>query len=156
MELVLSEADLERMPAELRHQLFLYLGRTMGPDEGDKAEGAPLTRQHVIAVLREVSFHRSGACLRVLLDRLSYSDAAKPPSKKRLTTALGENGAHLSRYVAALNRIAAKVTGHPGLKLCQYHEANDAYTAHAATRGVLQDLLAAIKASGKNEEPLWG
>jgi hypothetical protein len=156
MELVLTEADLQRMPAELRHQLFLYLGRTMGPDEGDKAEGGPLTREHAIAVLREVSFHRAGGCLRLLLERLSYADAARPPTRKRLTAALGENGAHLGQYVAALNRIAAKVAGHPGLKLCQYHQAGDAYTAHAATRGVLRDLLAAMKASGKNEEPPWG
>jgi hypothetical protein len=77
MELVLSEVDLDRMPAELRHQLFLYLGQKMGPHEGDTAEGAPLAREHV---------------------------------------------------VAALNRIAA-------------------------TRGVLRELLAAMKASGKNEEP---
>jgi hypothetical protein len=156
MQLVLTEADLERMPAALRHQIFLYLGRTLGPDECDTTEGAPLTRQQAIAVLREVSFHRSGACLRVLLDRLSYGDAAKPPSQKRLTTALGENGAHLGQHVGTLNRIAAKAAGRPSLKLCQYHEESDAYTAHPATRAVLRDLLAVIKASGKNEEPPWG
>ena len=155
MELVLTDDDLERMPAELRHQLFLYLGGTLGSDEGDKAAGALLTRQQAIAVLREVSFHRDGDCLGTLLHRLAYNDTAKPPSRKRLIAVLGDNGARLGRYVATLNRMGTKATGHKGIKLCQYHPENDTYTAHAATRRILRDLLAVTKASGKNEEPPW-
>lgn len=155
MELILTQVDLDTMPAELRRELFLYLGRAVRPSEAGELEGTPLDREHVIALLREVSFHRSGARLRVLLDRLAYGDAARPPSRQRMTEALEADGVHLGRYVGTLNRIAAKVTGQPGIKLCQYHHARDAYTAHPATRGMLRDVLAAIKASGEKEEPLW-
>ena len=155
MELTLTQADLDGMPAELRQALFLYLGRGGRSSKPGELDGASLDREHVIALLREISFHRSGAKLRVLIDRLAYSDAARPPSRQRMTEALEADGVHLGRYVAALNRITEKVTGQPGIKLCQYDHARDAYMAHPATRHLLRDVLAKIKASGKTEEPPW-
>ena len=155
MKLILTQVDLDGMPAGLRQELFLYLGQAVGPSEPAELEVASLDREHVIALLREISFHRSGAKLRVLIDRLAHGDAARPPSRQRMTEALESDGVHLGRYVATLNRIAAKVTGQPGIRLCQYHHARDAYMIHPATRHLLRDVLAAVKASGKKEEPLW-
>jgi hypothetical protein len=143
------------MPTGLRQQLFLHLCKNGGAGQPGQAEGVPLTRGHAIALLREVSFHRAGARLRVLLNQLAYGEAAKPPSRNRMIEALEEDGAHLGRYLATLNRMTAKVTGHPGAKLCEYHKTSDAYTAHAATREILRELFLTMKASGKLEEPLW-
>jgi hypothetical protein len=155
MELVLTQADLDVMPAELRLQLFTYLGRTRGPGELDHGEGELLSREQAIGLLREVSFHRAGARLRVLLERLVHDATAKPPSRKRMIEALEEDGAQLGRYLATLNRITAKVTGRPDARLCEYQKAADAYRMHAETREILRDLLVTMKASGKQEEPLW-
>lgn len=155
MKLVLTQADLDAMPPELHQQLFQYLGGTRGGGELETAEAAALSREQAIALLREVSFHRAGARLRAVVDRLAYSEAARPPSKERMTETLAEDGAHLGRYLATLNRLTAKVTGRSGAKLWTYDKATDAYTAHAATREVLRDLLLTMKASGKLEEPLW-
>lgn len=154
MELVLTQADLDAMPAELRQELFLYLAGAGGGALG-KTEGAVLSREQAIALLREVSFHRAGARLRAVLDRLAYSDAARPPSKKRMTDALGEDSVHLGGDLATLNRMTAKVMGYPGARLCKYDRTADAYTADAATREILRELLVTMKASGKLEEPLW-
>ena len=37
-----------------------------------------------MGLLRQVSFHQSGAHLRVLLERMAFAEPAKPLSKKRL------------------------------------------------------------------------
>lgn len=155
MELVLTQADLDAMPAELRHRLFVHLGGGGGPGELDEGEAVPLSREQAIALVREVSFHRAGVHLRVLLDRLANGGVAKPPSRKRMIEALGEDGAHLGRYLAMLNRITAKVTEHPDARLCEYQKAADAYTTHPATREILRELLVTMRASGKQEEALW-
>ena len=154
MELVLTQADLDAMPAELRQQLFVHLG-WREPGKRDEGEVVPLNREQATALLREVSFHRAGARLRLLLDQLARGDATKLPSKKRMVEALEEDGAHLGRYLAMLNRITAKVAGQPHARLCEYRKPIDAYVANAATREILQDLLVTMKASGKQEGPLW-
>lgn len=155
MQLVLTQADLAAMPAGLREQLFLYLTGTPQAGDRDKARGVHLTREQAIALLREVSFHRAGARLRALLERLAYGDAAKPPARQRMIEALEEDAPHLGRFLAALNRMTAKVTGQPGIKLCEYHKTTDTYSTDAATRALLRELFTTMKASGKQEEPLW-
>jgi hypothetical protein len=155
MELVFTQADLDAMPADLRRQLFLYLVGTRATERRDKGESALLSREHAIALLREISFHHAGAHLRVLLDRLAYGDAAQPPTKKRLIEVLEEDKAHLGRYLATLNRLTAQVTGRAGAKLFEYHKMADIYTVPAATRDILRELLLTMKVSGKGEEPLW-
>ncbi len=155
MELVLTQADLEAMPDALRHQLFLYLGGAVRPGEIAGAGSISLARKEGVALLRQVSFHPSGARLRVLLERMANSDPARPLEKKRLLELLKEDAVHLGRYMAALNRMAAKVTRRPGAKLCRYDKPTDTYTVHAATRDTLRDLLTTMKASGVREEPLW-
>lgn len=155
MELVLTQADLDAMPAGLRDQLFLYLGGAWGAGRPGEAEGVQLSREQAIALLREVSFHRAGAHLRALIDRLAYGDAAKPPSRVRMIEALEQEGAHLGRYLALLNRMTAKITGRPGVRLCEYHKGADNYVVRAQTREVLREVLATMKASAKGEEPLW-
>ena len=97
----------------------------------------------------------AGARLRLLLDRLAYSDAARPPTRLRLAEALQEGNAHLGRDLASLNRITAKVTGRSGSRLFHYDKASDGYVVHPATREILRGLLATLKVSGKQEEPLW-
>jgi hypothetical protein len=155
MELVLTQADLDAMPADLRQQLFLHLVGTGTREGGDQGESALLSREQAIALLREVSFHRAGAHLRALLDRLAYGDAAEPPSKRRLTEALDQDKPRLGRYLATLNRLTAQVTGRSGAKLFEYRKTTDTYTVRAPTRGILRELLLTMKVSGKGEEPLW-
>lgn len=155
MELLLTQADFEAMPGRLRQELFLYLGGAVGSGEIVEAESTSLAREEGIALLRQVSFHESGARLRVLLERMAYADPTKPLSKTRLLEILKEDAAHLGRYIATLNRMTAKVTGRPSARLCHYHKASDTYTVQVATRDLLRELLTTMKASGIREEPLW-
>ncbi|HQT77906.1 MAG: hypothetical protein B7Z80_20855 [Rhodospirillales bacterium 20-64-7] len=155
MQLVLTQTDLDAMPAALREQLFSYLGGFL-PGGGHHAiETAELTRDQAIGLLREISFHRAGARLHTLLERLAYTDAAQPPTRERLARALEADGEHLGRYLGFLNRITAKVTGRPGARLYDHSKEADAYTVPEATRAVLREVLAAMKASGEQEEPPW-
>jgi hypothetical protein len=155
MELVLTQADLDAMPAGLREHLFSFLGGAWPPADDHSTEPAVLNREQATALLREISFHGAGARLHALLHRLAYADAARPPSRERLTEALEDEGGHLGRYLGSLNRMTAKVTGHPGARLCAHQKDADTYTVAPATRELLRELLATIKASGKHEEPLW-
>ena len=155
MELLLTQADLDAMPDELREQLFSYLAGTWAAGEHHVPEVVALSREQATALLREVSFHRAGARLHLLLERLAYSDAARPPARERLIEALDDEGEHLGRHLGALNRMTAKVTGRPGARLWEHHKEADTYTVPAATREQLRELLSTMKASGKREEPLW-
>ena len=154
MKLVLTQDDLDAMPRELHEQLFDYL-RAPSAGERHPAEAIPLTREQVIALLREVSFHRSGSRLLPLLDRLAYGEAAKPPSRDRLSQVLDEEGEHLGRYIATLNRMARKVTGRPQARLCERQADGDTYAVPAATRALLRELLTRLHQSPEHEEPLW-
>jgi hypothetical protein len=155
MEILLTQADLDAMPSGLREQLFSYLGKTWPAGEHQVAEAVSLTREQAIALLREVSFHHAGAHLRVLLERLAYADAGRPPTRDRLTEILKTQGEHLGLYLGFLNRITAKVTGRPGARLCDHQKDADIYTVPAATRALLRELLETLKSSGRGEEPLW-
>jgi hypothetical protein len=154
MELVLTQADLEAMPGRLRHELFLYLG-AVGSGEIVEAESTSLAREQAIALLRQISFYRSGSRLRVLVEYMAFADPAKPLSRKRLLDMLKEDTVHLGRYIATLNRMTAKITTRPGTRLCRYDKVTDSYIVHPATRDTIRDLLTTMKASGVREEPLW-
>ena len=159
MELTLTRADLDAMPPKLRHQLLLYLeGRPrlqVSPAAEYEPGASPLERQQVTALLRDISFHRLGIPLRALLDRLADDDGG-PPTRQKLAAALpaGEQ-ARLSRYIAVLNRLAAKVARQPGLRLCCFVRSKAAYAVHPTTRQWLRDLLPGIERAGQQEEPLW-
>jgi hypothetical protein len=85
MELLLTQADLAAMPGRLRRDLFLYLGGAVASGEIAEADSTTsLTREEGIGLLRQVSFHQSGAHLRVLLEQMAFAEPAKPLSKKRL------------------------------------------------------------------------
>ncbi len=155
MELLLTQADLDRMPAALREQLFLYLAGVRAPAARGQESGAQLDREQAVGLLREVSFDHAGDRLRALVERLVSGDAARPPTRKRLMEALEEDSPHLARHMAALDRMTAKVTGRPGARLCAHDKSSDSYVMHAATRELVRDLLATLKASGRQEEPLW-
>lgn len=155
MELTLMQADIDAMPRGLREQLFSFLGGNWPAGEHHLAETVSLTREQAITLLREVSFHHAGAHLRLLVERLAYADAARPPSRERLVEILENEGEHLGRYLGALNRITGKIIGRPGARLFEHHKEADTYTLPAATRDVLRELLSAMKMSGKGEEPLW-
>lgn len=155
MELRLSRSDLEAMPDDLRHRLLAYL------ESGDGAAAsavpdAPLDKQQVTALLREISFHRHGRSLRALLDRLAYDDRTNPPNRRKLAEALPRaDRPQLGRYVALLNRLAAKATKRRKLRLCRFQRDEDSYSVHPATRRWLRQLLPAIERAGQQEEPLW-
>ena len=156
IELKLTRADLEAMPAGLRHQLLAYLERLARPEASETA-AARLERQHVATLLREISFHKLGRSLRALLDSLTYDDDASAPSRQKLAEALpASDRPRLGRYVAVLNRIAAKAAKEPGLQVCSFQRSKGIYTAHPGTRKLLRDLLPGIERAGENEEPLWG
>ncbi len=155
MELILTQADFDAMPMELRQQLFSYLAGNWPVGERHPAETAVLTREQAIALLREVSFHRAGAQLRVLLERLVHADAARPPTRARLAEVLEDEGAHLGRYLGSLNRLTAKITARPGARLYEHHKEADTYVLPERTREILRGLLATMKVSSKGEEPLW-
>ena len=165
MTLTLTRSDLDAMPARLRRQLLLYLDgrpRSQGrqPRSRQATEGtvaaSPLGRREVAALLRDVSFHRLGKPLRALLDRLAYDDAGSPPTRRMLASALpaGERD-RLGRYVAMLNRLAAKMVKQSGSPVCCFTRGTDSYTLHPTTRRWMRDLLPGIEHAGNQQEPLW-
>ncbi len=165
MELTLTRSDLDAMPPELRHQLLRYLegksrSRSPRPKGSQAAEGrnaeSPLEQQHVAALLRDISFHRFGKPLRALLHRLVYDDTGSPLTRRKLAAALpaGEQP-RLGRYVAMLNRLAAKAAKQPGLHVCRFVRGKGIYAVHPATRQRLREILPGIERAGDHEQPLW-
>ena len=155
IELKLTRADLDAMPAGLRHQLLAYLEGLARPTQ-DKTAGSRLERQQVAALLREISFHKLGRSLRALLDCLAYEDEASAPSRQKLAEALPTGDRpRLGRYIGVLNRLAAKAAKKPDFQLCCFQRRKGIYTADPATRRLLRDLLPGIERAGENEEPLW-
>lgn len=156
MKLTLSEADLNAMPLDLRERLFRYIEGRAAPAEPELATGSPLARREVMALLREISFHREGRLLRALVDRLAYDEGAEPPTREQLAKALPTaKRRQVARYLAALNRLCAGATKRADALLCVYHRAEGTYTAHSATRRMLRELLPQIEHAGEHEEPLW-
>ena len=143
------------MPSGLREQLFGFLAGSWPTGEHHLAETVSLTREQAIALLREISFHHAGARLRLLLARLAYADAARPPTRQRLVEILESEGEHLGRYLGALNRTTAKIVGRPGARLFEHHKEVDTYSVPAVSREVLRELLTTMKVPGTGEEPLW-
>ncbi len=158
MRLTLTGSDLDAMPATLRHRLLRYLDqqarsksvRRAAPRDASAA--AAFDRRQVTALLRDISFHPKGRRLRALLDRLARDDSGR----QKLAAALpaGER-AYLGRYVALLNRLAAKAAGRQALRLCGFVRSDNAYVIDPATRQHLRDLLPGIEHAGEQEEPLW-
>jgi hypothetical protein len=164
MGLTLTQSDLDAMPSKLRDRLALYLkarARSRVPSAKaslvePKSAASPLNQQYVAALLRDMSFHRLGRRLHALLDRLAYDDTGSPPTRRNLAAALpARERPHLGRYVAMLNRLAAKAAKQPGLRLCRFVRSQGVYAIHPATRQVLRALLPGIKRAGEHEEPLW-
>lgn len=155
IELKLTRADLDAMPAGLRHQLLAYIEGLARPAE-NKAVASRLERQQVVALLREISFHKLGRSLRALLDHLAYDDEASAPNRQKLAEVLPTGDRpRLGRYIGVLNRLAAKVAKKPDLELCCFERRKGIYTADPQTRRLLRDLLPGIERAGENEEPLW-
>lgn len=156
IEMKLTRADLDAMPSDLRRRLFAYLEGLPRSEESGTA-GSRFERQDVAALLRDISFHRRGRSLRAILDRLTYDDEANPPSRLKLGEALSSTDrAKLGRYVALLNRLAAKAAKKRNTQLCRFHRGKNIYTAHSVTRRWLRELLPGIEHAGEQEEPLWG
>ena len=156
IELKLTRADLDAMPAGLRHQLLTYLETRMGHPESEEA-GSRLERQQVAALLRELSFHKAGRSLRALLDCLAYDNDADAPTRQKLAAALpASDRMHVVRYINMLNRLAAKAAKTPDAQIARIQSDNGVYTADRTTRRWLRELLPGIERAGENEEPLWG
>lgn len=122
---------------------------------GVDATAALLDGRQIAALLRDVSFHRSGHTLRRLLDRLAAGSADTPVARSRLATVLpASDRARLSRYVATLNRLATKTVRPARLPFCRARRGGS-YFIHPATRKALREILPAIERAGDREEPLW-
>ncbi|MDE2230277.1 MAG: hypothetical protein KGL11_14715 [Alphaproteobacteria bacterium] len=160
--MTLTRADLDAMPATLRRQLSRYLetvsrsrGEQVTAVQNSAADAAmPLDRRQVAALVRDISFHRLGRPLRALLDRLAATES--PLARSRLATVLPAPArAWAGRYVAVLNRLAAKTAKRPALPFCRFIRSNSTYVIHSTTRKWLRDILPAIERAGDHEEPLW-
>ena len=155
MELVLTEADLKLMPTELREQLLQYLAELVSASEPITEKNLSLTRDQAAALLREISFHRSGADLHRVLAQLTRTGRTRFLSRKRMSEALRIDGKLIGQYVTVLNQIAAKIAGSRDVRLFKYYKTRDSYAIEPSTRQLLRDVLKTMKASGKLEEPLW-
>ncbi len=156
MQLILSEADLEKMPPELRRSLLQYLGGAERKTDGAEPGTTALGRAQATALLREVSFHRDGKALHSLLKRLAYKEGAEPPTRQLLAEALPAGTQKtLQRHLATLNRLTARVLKQRGAKLWHFRRADESYAVHSATGKVLRDLIPVLARSGRSEELLW-
>lgn len=61
----------------------------------------------------------------------------------------------LARYIAMLNRLAAKAAPEEKLRLCQLDRATGGIVVNPATQRALRELLSELDRSGEHEEPLW-
>jgi hypothetical protein len=150
VELELTRADIEAMPEALRHQLLAFVEERMGLTA---AKATSLERDQVATLLREISFHEWGRDLRLLLHALAYTN--EPARQKLLDLLPKRDRTQLDRYIATLNRLAAKVVNAPTAQLCCLQPAKNTYSADPRTRHHLRDLLPGIERAGENEEPLW-
>jgi hypothetical protein len=156
MQLILSEADFEKMPPELRRSLLQFVSGAERATDDAEPETVSLERTQATALLREASFHRDGKALHALLKRLAYGEEAQPPTRQLLVDALPDGGqTSLGRHLATLNRITARVVKQRAAKLWHHRRTADTYAVHPATRKALRDLLPVLARSGKAEEPLW-
>lgn len=157
MEIRLKQSDLDAMPDPLRRDLFAHLEARCAPSrEEATVVGFSFGRREVAALLREISFDRLGRNLRRLLMELAYEDGAKPPTREKLAQALpAAERANVGRYVAALNRVAARAARRKGMKLCHYDRRTTAYAVDPTTRQALRNFLPQIEHAGEREEPLW-
>jgi len=165
IELTLTQSDLDAMPAELRHPLLYYFETRFrsrrrrlerSRESRSKAAASPFDRQQVVALLRNISFHRLGRSLRRLLDRLSEADNGTPLTRSKLAAALPvRKREQVGWYMAVLNRLAAKAAKKPGIHFCRFVPSKGVYSIHPTTRQWLRDILPGIERAGANEEPLW-
>ena len=156
MQLTLSEADLAKMPPELRRSLMQFIAGAEPAAAGAPVPATPLAPAQVTALLREASFHRDGAALHALLKRLAYREESETPTRQTLARALPDAARKsLPRHLATLNRLAARIAKERGAKLWHHRRADDSYAVPPATREALRDLLPVLARSGKQEEPLW-
>ncbi len=155
MQLTLSERDLELMPLELRRQLFLYLGQLSPSQEGTGGEATPVDRLHLMALLRDVSFHPEGRALHSLLEKLAYLEDGDAPSQEQLARALPGEETKLAHYMGILNRLAPRAANQPQTRLWSYDRNSRRYRAHPTTRRLLREVLSILARSGEGEEPLW-
>ncbi len=156
MQLVLSEADLDRMPPQLRQGLLQHLFGTAERAGGEASRATPLARAQATSLWREASFHRDGKALHALLKRFVYAEESDAPQRKRLAASLPSAARRqLARHLATLNRLAAHAARKRGAKLWLYRRAADRYDIHPATRQALRELIPVLERSGDGEEPLW-
>lgn len=148
----ITGADLDAMPSGLRRALLRYLGERTSPLKV-LTKDAPLDRKKTTALLREVSFDRSGRSLRRLLDCFARPE---PPTRRELAQALSaKEREKLGRHLARINRLSAKTTGDSDARLWHYRRAEGRYTIHPSTRKWLRQLLPGLEHAGEHEEPLW-
>ncbi len=165
VELTLTRSDIDAMPPELRHPLLYYFETRFRSRRrrlersrvaGSKAAASQFDRQQVVALLRSISFHRLGRSLRRLLDRLSEAGNGAPLTRSKLAAALPvRERKQVGRYMAVLNRLAAKAAKKPGIHFCRFIRSKGVYSIHPTTRQWLRDILPGIERAGANEEPLW-
>jgi hypothetical protein len=156
MQLILSEADIENMPPELRRSLFLHLGRIQHTEKSVEREATALGRSQVAGLLRDISFRPDGPVLRALVGRLAYAEEAEAPDHNQLAEVLpAETREDLRRHLATLSRLTPRAAKQSDARLWHFNRASRSYAVHPMTRQTLRELLPALARSGEGEEPLW-
>ena len=169
MQIILSESDLDAMPAELQRSLLDFLLRAgaiskgAGPAENvisattTVADGlAVLSRRHAIDLVREASFQPEGRIMLGVLKAFARRKGGEGPTRDELANAAGLRTVRLlERHLGALERIIHKTTGNKTLKLWRYISAGGRFRVHPATQQVLREVLQELSHAGEHEEVLW-
>ena len=174
MQIVLTDTDIAAMPAELKRALWDYLaavkpaiaGRMTQRGDFRHAEIATaagagpavlvLDRRQAIDLARELSFHKHGASLRKIMERLAYRAEADAPTPERLMRALKlKDKRKLQGHMNAIARAVERLTGDAEARLFVQRRDGGAYALHPASRQALAEVLTELARSGEHEEALW-
>lgn len=163
MRFLLTSADLDAMPPTLKRDLLAYFasgssGTSAGASvEEPSADGlAVLSRQQVVALVRDLSFGRRLRRSRDLLEALAYDDPGSAPTPERLLVAAGaKDTRQLHRELDRLQRLIQLVTHDPAAELTRPSKEDGTFVVHPLTRAVLRDVFAQLGRSGAGEEPAW-
>src|SRR5690242_1763683 len=163
MRLVLTTADLDRMPPSLRRSLMGWLvspQRETGPSAetaGAAAEGdaAVLDWQQAVALVRNVSFGRRTRPLHDLLEALSAAGTDGISGESLRTRLRLKDAGQVRRLIDWATQLVQLVTHDDRARLATHSPIPDAYSLHPVTCDNLRGIFARLARSGPGEAPLW-
>jgi hypothetical protein len=163
MRLVLTTADLDRMPRSLRRNLMSWLALRQ-TEAGSAAEmagaaaesdAAALGWEQAVALVRNVSFGRRNRPVHDLLEALSAAGTEGISGESLRTRLRLKDARQVRRLIDWATQLVQLVTHDERARLAQHSSDADVYSLHPITRENLHAIFARLGRSARGEAPLW-